>query len=79
MESRMVVLPGLVFGVISLLAGLRVSVAAEREFEGGMRLRGIDPDDVAEPSRSSAIRRNRIVGALFVLLGLGLLVWGVLG
>jgi hypothetical protein len=75
----MVVLPGLVFGAIALLAGLRVYVAAEREFESAMRLRGIDPDDVEEPSRSSAISRNRIVGAGFVLLGLGLLAWGVFG
>ncbi|HKL29753.1 MAG TPA: hypothetical protein VJ898_10875 [Natrialbaceae archaeon] len=75
----MVVLPGLVFGAISLLAGLRVFLAAEAEFEGAMRLRGIDPDDVGEPSRSSAVFRNRVAGAFFVLLGIVLLGWGVLG
>ena len=75
----MVALPGLVFGIISVLAGLRALFAPEAEFEAAMRLRGIDPDDVARPSRSSATSRNRVTGAVFVLLGIGLLLWGVLG
>jgi hypothetical protein len=75
----MVALPGLVFGTLSLLAGLRVFLAAEAEFASAMRLRGIGPDDIGEPSRSSAVVRNRVVGAVFVLLGLALLGWGVLG
>jgi len=75
----MVALPWLVFGAIAAVAGLRVSLAAEDEFERSMRLRGIDPEDVAHSSRTSAIRRNRIVGGLFVLVGVGLLAWGLLG
>jgi len=75
----MVALPGLVFGTLSLLTGLRVFLAAEAEFASPMRLRGIDPDDVGEPSRSSAVVRNRVVGVVFVFLGLALLGWGVLG
>lgn len=74
-----VALPGLVFGTLSLLAGLRVFLAAEAEFSSAMRLRGIDPDEVGEPSRSSGVRRNRVVGALFVFLGVLFLGWGVLG
>lgn len=77
--DAMVALPGLVFGTLSLLAGLRVFLAAEAEFASAMRLRGIDPDDAAEPLRSSAVFRNRVVGALFVFLGVFLLGWGVLG
>lgn len=73
------ILPLIFVGVVTLLTGLYMTVNAAWEFNAGMRLKGVDPDEITTRGRQSGIRRNQFVGAVFTILGLGLLGWGLVG
>lgn len=72
------ILPLVFVGVVTLLLGIYMVVNAAWEFNAGMRLKGVEPDEISTRGRRSGIRRNQIVGAAFTVLGLGLLGWGLI-
>jgi hypothetical protein len=71
--------PFIFVGVATVLIGLYMTVNAAWEFDAGMRLKGVDPDEISTRGRQSGIRRNQIVGAVVTILGFGLIGWGLIG
>ncbi|MFB6082395.1 MAG: hypothetical protein ABEJ67_06195 [Halanaeroarchaeum sp.] len=75
----MVVYSSLLVGVLSLLAGAYLFVNADREVERWSDEHGIG-DARSDPATfDRAVRRNRLMAAFLVVLGLGLAGYGLLG
>jgi len=61
-----------------ILIGSYQYLNARRELEASLYLKGVDPQAIDQSGRESAIRRNKIVGISCVIIGLGILTWGLL-
>ena len=70
-------LPSIVFGAVTLLLGLYLHLNAKWEFEQGMRLRGVDTGAIEARGTRSGVRRNRLVGLVLAVVGVGWLAWGL--
>jgi len=74
----MVNLPFFTVGLLMTVLGTAIALNARADVESGMRIRGIDPDEVTETGIEQAARRNRIVSVLFALLGVGMMLLAIL-
>ena len=70
--------PFIICGSFLALMGAYTFLNAARDFEAGMHLRGVNPNDIDERSRRSGTFRNRVGGAIGFLLGLAMVVAGLL-
>jgi hypothetical protein len=73
------IFPFVLLGLVTVGLGAYTVLNARWEFEQGMRLQGVDPDRIDAEGQVSGVRRNQIVGGVVMLVGVGVLVWGLVG
>ena len=67
----------MVLGLPLIIIGGYQCLNARWEFEAAMSLQGVNPQTINQSGRKSAIRRNKTVGIVCILIGIGILVWGL--